>query len=299
MKSIFNNHYKTADTGDPWEGFVAMVLYSHWLTHSRNVIRALKTRVLRKSSLRPRTVMDMRFTIGSAETKITTIKRRHRQSSSSQSRLCRRFHTNLAPAYLHTGLIQHPLKEIRHKWSSAWRIFLLHHHFLLRQFFIWTFLKMIFISAHTPWFQKSGCCQTQIYPRGHNEPSLRCGLRCSAPEKCAVFLDVHVFESGLHELKCSWVQSCGFVMQPVLPEGSEVTDRLSESLTDWFVRSEATNVLKQSEEPRLTLEPWTTETRSPVANEAVHLGKLQTAVYHDWMNSSMNLYKNKVYHCEY
>lgn len=130
MKSIFNNHYKTADTGDPWEGFVAMVLYSHWLTHSRNVIRALKTRVLRKSSLRPRTVMDMRFTIGSAETKITTIKRRHRQSSSSQSRLCRRFHTNLAPAYLHTGLIQHPLKEIRHKWSSAWRIFLLHHHFL-------------------------------------------------------------------------------------------------------------------------------------------------------------------------
>ena len=62
-------------------------LYSHWLIHSRKVIRTLKTTVLMKSSLRHRTVTETKFTFGSADDDMTKIKLENKQTFKTQKRL--------------------------------------------------------------------------------------------------------------------------------------------------------------------------------------------------------------------
>lgn len=52
--------------------------YSHWLTHRRSVMRTLKMTVLTRSSRRPRTVIETRFTVGSVGNNGTTV--RHPQT---------------------------------------------------------------------------------------------------------------------------------------------------------------------------------------------------------------------------
>lgn len=48
-----------------------VIVYSHRLIHSRRVIRTLKTMVLRKSSLRPSMVIEMKFTFAPVNNNIT------------------------------------------------------------------------------------------------------------------------------------------------------------------------------------------------------------------------------------